>query len=158
MSRARRPQPHFTMAALTMLAASACGSLTALPRAALTDLKTARTLWAAGEPAAYEFTLEHQCFCSHEFTMPVVVTVRDGQVESRQFAATGAPVDTLWAAAFTSVDGLFDVIQDAIRRNAAYLEVTYDPQRGYPVRIDIDYRAEIADDEMTVLVRKFRPL
>jgi hypothetical protein len=40
------------------------------------------------------------------------------------------------------------VIRDALARQAARVEVTYDPTFGFPTRISIDYDAVTVDDEV----------
>ena len=122
------------------------------------ELRQARRRWAVAEPAAYRFTLEQHCFCLFEITRPVVVTVRGGTVESRRYEDTGAPVDARWAGRFPAIEGLFAVIDTARARRAHRLVVTYDGARGHPVRIDIDYAVNVADDEIEYVVRDLQPL
>ena len=54
--------------------------------------------------------------------------------------------------------GLFEIVADAGRRNAATLDVDYDPRDGHPTRIAIDYELQMADDEIVYTVRELRPL
>ena len=49
---------------------------------------------------------------------------------------------------FRTVDGLFDLVQDAYNRNAHEVQVEFDPSRGYPTRIWIDYVLMITDEEI----------
>jgi hypothetical protein len=80
---------------------------------------------------------------------PVVVTVRNGAIESRHYTRDGAIVPAEYAELFPSVEGLFDIIETARREGAAQLDVSYDPTLGYPVRIAIDWHATHVDDEVT---------
>ncbi|MEA5507094.1 DUF6174 domain-containing protein [Halotia wernerae UHCC 0503] len=50
---------------------------------------------------------------------------------------------------------LFNVIQDAIVRRASSLNVWYDARLGYPIQIDIDYSAQIADEELYLTIENF---
>src|SRR5215208_6749779 len=75
------------------------------------ELARARLRWAQAAPAAYQMTVSHGCFCPVEVMRPVIVTVRDGQVESRRYAETGVEVDPRLATAFPTVDELFAVIE-----------------------------------------------
>jgi hypothetical protein len=125
---------------------------------AVANLQVGRYRWHTTRPAAYELTIEAHCYCALIEMGPVVVTVRDGRIEGRRSAATGAPVDTGVAALFPDVDGLFALIGDALRRGAADVDVRYDRRRGYPVHVRIDYVAEMADEEIAYVVRGYRPL
>jgi hypothetical protein len=124
----------------------------------MADLQAARRRWAATRPEAYEMTVARACYCREETTAPVVVTVRGGVISGQRYAATGAPVATGNSQAYPDVDGLFTVVEDALRRHADHVSVTYDRQRGFPVSIRIDYETHMADEERAYVVRAFRPL
>lgn len=115
------------------------------------DLAEARDRWAARGPASYAVTVTMACFCG-ELSNPVLVTVRNGAVESRVYVATGAPVNPQAAAFFPAVDGLFDVIESAMNKPAGSLDVDYDPVLGHPTRISIDWSSKYVDDEVTYTV------
>jgi uncharacterized protein DUF6174 len=113
------------------------------------EFATARARWAQRGPGSYSITVRRSCECLPEMMGPVVVTVRNGVVESRQYTTNGAAVPSEYAELFPPVDGLFGVIETARRDGAARLDVSYDPTFGYPVRIAIDWHAVHVDDEVT---------
>ena len=121
------------------------------------DLEDARARWRSAEPTSYEFTMQRLCFCPRELTSPVIVQVKAGLVESRRYADTGGPVDARWTAEFPAIDGVFAIVDAAIARRADKIDAVYDPTRGFPTRIDIDYISSAADDELGVRVRDFKP-
>ncbi len=118
------------------------------------ELESARARWAASQPNAYEMTVRTSCFCIEN--RPVIVAVRAGVVESRRYADTGLAIDPRFASSFPAVEGLFAVVDDAVARKAALLDVQYDAVRGFPVRISIDYISNALDDEITYLVSDFK--
>jgi hypothetical protein len=61
---------------------------------------------------------------------------------------SGEPVPGDLAPHFPTVDGLFDVIKDAMDRDVHQLRVTYDGDTGIPVDIWIDYEANAVDEEL----------
>jgi hypothetical protein len=63
------------------------------------------------------------------------VTVRNGAVESQQYVSSGAGVAPQYAPVFPAVEGLFAIIDDAIRNDTKPLTTKYDPTLGYPTRI-----------------------
>ena len=131
----------------------ACGGPTAPKR----QLQAARLKWERARPAAYTITVARWCECTQEMSGPVVVTVRDGAIESRTYVASAAAVGPTYADLFPSIDGLFERIDDAHRRRAASVDVTYDPGFGFPVTISIDYNRIMADDELTYRATNFHP-
>ena len=114
-------------------------------------LAAARRQWSSAGPAAYSVTLGRGCFCAQEVPSPVVITVRNGVIESRHYKTTGAPVSPAYADAFPDVEGLFDVIEDALE-NADRVDVKYHSTLGYPLEIFIDYIRNAIDDELAYMV------
>jgi hypothetical protein len=57
-----------------------------------------------------------------------------------------------------TVDGLFTFIQTAIDRPAKLIRATYDPAKGFPIEIDYDGAAQIADDEIFFRVSDVHPI
>jgi hypothetical protein len=132
-------------AALLTFTLAACRSATAPER----DLALARARWAQHGPASYSITVGRSCECLPEMMGPVVVTVRNGVIESRHFTRDGGAVPAEYVELFPSVEGLFGIIERARREGAAQLDVSYDPTLGYPVRIAIDWHATHVVDEVT---------
>ena len=143
------------LAACLLAAAAACDDGPTTPR---DELRDARRRWEAARPAAYAFTFERLCFCPVELTRPTVVTVRGGAVESLRYVDGGGPVDPRFASAYPTIDGLFDAIAEALARPPASFSATYDPARGYPVRVDIDPIRDAVDEEVGYRVRDWRQL
>jgi hypothetical protein len=97
--------------------------------------------WEAAEIEDYRFRFRRMCFCI--FIDPVTIEVRAGQIASVVNADSGTVADTTQMSGyFLTVDARFEVIQDAIDREAHSLEVEYRTQRGYPTSIGIDYLGE----------------
>jgi hypothetical protein len=96
-------------------------------------LATARARWAARGPDSYAVTVTRSCECLPEASGSVRVTVKSKTVESRIYTSSGAAVTAQYASAFPSVEELFAMIDEAIRRGAS-VEVKYDPTLGYPTR------------------------
>ncbi len=47
---------------------------------------------------------------------------------------------------------MFDVLEDAIARDAHSISATYDPDTGVPVEFFIDYQENVADEELGMRV------
>lgn len=113
-------------------------------------LEDARRLWDRQQIASYTFRVRQVCFCVPSVRAPLAVVVEQGRVTSIVDAETGAPVQPEPFIP-TTVDALFAAVEDAIDRDAARIDVRYDPQLGYPLEINIDFDLRIADEEVIYL-------
>jgi hypothetical protein len=121
-------------ASVIVLTAAACGSSTA-PSAA--ELIAARSKWQRSGPASYTVTIRISCECTAEMAGPVVVTVRNGAVESRTYVPSGAAVTAQYVGTFPAVEGLFGLIEKAMHDGTKPLVALYHPLLGYPTRIEL---------------------
>ena len=133
--------------ARTDLAVLAEGKTPTLERSNAARLQQNRQLWRNQNLSSYRYTLRISCFCGPDVTQPVVVEVRNGRVTSITAANTGNPVNPEYFKQYNSVPKLFNLIQNAIAQDVNRLSVTYHPTLGYPTQINIDYNAQIADEE-----------
>jgi len=121
------------------------------------ELERARDRWRREGPKDYRYEFELHCHCIEEPHRPVVVWVRNGAVYDAVYADNGGPVPDEDLRFYRTIDGLFEVIGDAINRRADFLDVEYDREYGYPRFVEIDYEYRTADDEVSFTVRRFRP-
>ena len=142
--------------AITLGLLAALGALTGcdLTSPQESDLARARQRWALSNIRSYDFTAARSCFCLQQALRPVTVTVTNGAVTQRTYADTGEPVPST-ESEFTTVEGLFDIIQAAIARHAAVVDARYDPETGVPLGISIDNNLQTADDEVSYGVAAF---
>ena len=133
---------------------SACTSATA----PADELAAARRQWTENGPQSYSYTLARSCECLPEQTGPVVITVQDGAVVSRVYASTGTPVATAYQSLFPSIEGVFDLVDEAIRQGAEQLDVDYHRTLGYPVNIAINLHLRPVDGGLVVTTSDFHSL
>ena len=96
--------------AIAMVASALTGGACSSGTAPAGELSAARSRWERSAPASYTVTIARSCECLPEMTGPVVVTVRNGVVDSRQYVRSGATVTTSYVSLFPGVDGLFAII------------------------------------------------
>lgn len=118
-------------------------------------LAAARKQWVDHLPASYSFTWMQSCECIGDMTRPIRISVTAGQLTNAVFvddqAAVGEPVRRY----LLTIDGVFDKIQDAIDQDAAEITVDYDPARGYPRSVFVDYSRQVADEELSLQISDF---
>jgi Family of unknown function (DUF6174) len=119
--------------------------------------RVARNRWERAAVEDYAFDYQHFCFCGPDELRQVRIAVYGGEVSSATYVDTGEPTQRP-PGDFPTLDDLFDVIGDAIRRDAFSLTVTYDEEMGYPTGASIDYRENVADEEMGFVVSGFEPV
>lgn len=130
----------------TLVALSACGILG--PDAQVDGLEEAFDRWESTRPESYTFAVERLCFCGPDARGPVRITVAGSTITSQVYVEGAAEVEGQATEWFPDVDGLFEVIRDAIDRDAHTIQVTYDPTSGVPVDFWIDYQEFTADEEL----------
>jgi hypothetical protein len=129
------------------LAALGEGETPAPDRSNAVQLQQNRQLWRSQNISNYRYTLRVSCFCTPEVTQPVVIEVRNNRVTSITSANTGQPVNSEYFKQYNSIPKLFNLVQSAIAKKADSISVTYHPSLGYPTQINIDYSAQMADEE-----------
>ncbi|MCW5317269.1 hypothetical protein GTQ43_26730 [Nostoc sp. KVJ3] len=117
-----------------------------------------RRLWNQANISNYRYTFSNGCFCIPDARGPVVIEVRNGQTTSITSVATHQPVNPQYFEKYKTIPKLFNVIQDAINRNAFSLNVRYNPKLGYPTQIDVDYDSQIADEEIYLTIDNFQEI
>ncbi|BAY22191.1 hypothetical protein NIES2100_19540 [Calothrix sp. NIES-2100] len=118
-----------------------------------------RRLWEKQNIVNYRYTFSNGCFCIPDARGPVVIEVRNGKTKSITSVETGQPVNNPeYFQNYNTVPKLFNVIQDAIARQAFSLDVNYSARYGYPTQINIDYNAQIADEELYLTIENFQVL
>ncbi len=134
---------------LPMMLVLAAGCSDQGPEATLRrEIQQNRALWDAHRPETYTYNVQVLCFCPMTPLGGVVVRVSGTQVLGRTYAETGDAVDPVGADSYPSVDGLFQILEDAVNRDAAHISVTWDPDTGVPLDFFIDYQEQVADEEL----------
>ncbi len=143
-----RRQPLMALAlSIAVASAAGCGVL-GPDEEQRSELERAEDRWAAARPQAYRYAVRRLCFCGPDAIGPVRVSVVGSVATDRFYVGSGEPVPGDLASLFPSVDGLFDILRDAIGRDAHRIDVTYDPETGVPTDLRIDYRENVADEEL----------
>jgi hypothetical protein len=117
----------------------------------LQHVESARARWNATRPDLYTYDLYRICECTPAMSGPVSVLV-EGVAPVGWSYEDGGPVPAELRPWFPSVDGLLDIIEDAIRQGAWEVTVQYDAETGVPVQFRIDYEQLVFDEEASYRV------
>lgn len=122
------------------------------PAAPVLDLLHARALWEDVGPESYRYAIRRSCFCDAASLRTVRVTVSDGEAVEWTYVDDASPVPEALRQHFSSVSGLFDILEEAYDQGADAVEVIYDDQTGAPLSFSIDYWVEAVDEELAYTV------
>ena len=119
------------------------------------DLAAGRSAWRAAKFVDYEYGYRKYCACHPDSPPETIVTVRGGEIvavrhrpadSTNEVPAKAGSLKYYW-----TIDELFDLIASAQRRGAQ-VRATYDPQRGFPTEIHIDYDKNAIGDELDIVI------
>jgi len=149
------PAARLRLALLLALALPACGLLTGPDEE--DRLADARARWAAQGQQNYTYEVRSDCFCGLAGRW-IEVTVIEERVVSGRYLDDNTQVEPKLLPALPTVPDLFDRIRDAVRADAVLLQVEYSGNDGHPVRINVDIRYNVADEEYLLQSRNLMGL
>jgi hypothetical protein len=132
--------------ALAALALQACTGGPFDASGARAELRAGRALWQREGVADYAYTIRRVCFCGPEVAGPVRVEVRGGQTV-RVETSSGRTIAPGAFDQLDTVEELFATIAEAIERDPHRIMAGYDPARGHPVSLFVDYDRRTVDEE-----------
>lgn len=141
-----------------VLWAGACGWGPYGPGDGPDDLEEARLLWEARGPDSYVFTYELNCFCAGPGNPPARITVTDGEVTGAVLPSRDRQVPEDELAGYPTVSDLFEDVGEWLDRDPASARTEFDAELGHPVDVFVDFRPNVADEELGFRVRDLAPL
>lgn len=128
------------------------------PVSQLGVLEEKRGLWESLAIDDYRYTFRRSCFCIPDAVRPVIVQVIDGETESIVDADTMEPVDNTFFDDWRTIDLIFDRLQSTLESATGTVQVTYDPDFGFPATVSADPIRGAIDDEFATFVTEFEVL
>ncbi len=107
----------------------------------------ARTLWDAAGLTSYEYDFSQSCFCVPIAIEPVRVSVANNVVVGAVRVRDGQALPDEDLTFFSTVDELFDRLEQALEQDPEVFEVLFDADLGYPTSANVDISFMIADEE-----------
>jgi hypothetical protein len=147
--------PGAALALLLVLGGAGCASVTGPLDEERDRLEQARAQWRSQGMTSYAYVYRRSCFCAPGSTEPMTITVRNNAIQSVVRISDGERQDP---ALFDTVDGLFELLGDALDGDPAQFRADYDAGRGYPTSAYIDRDSRIADEELGFTATDLQPL
>jgi hypothetical protein len=117
------------------------------------ELAAGRSAWRAAALVDYEYGYRKFCECHPDSPPETLVTVRGGRVVGVRHRPVGfdneVQAEQRNLEFYWTVDGLFELIDAALARGVT-VRASYDPMRGFPTEVYIDYDANFIGDELDV--------
>lgn len=120
------------------------------------QLTQAQAKWKKTQPQHYSYYLQRSCFCTPDYTKPIMLRVFKGKVQQATLMPEGKPLPANRKTEAIPMEGVFKLIQEAINRRAAKITVTYHAQYSYPKQVSIDYDQMMADEELYLTISNFK--
>ncbi|QMU61994.1 MAG: hypothetical protein GKR92_09930 [Gammaproteobacteria bacterium] len=121
------------------------------------EVQSNREKWMAHEISNYEIEMQKICYCVPEVVRMMVFEVGDNKVETVRYADTGDDVDPQHYGDFNTIEGMFLFVEQALEKNPADLIIAYDEEYGYIKELSVDFKENIADDEISIIASNMRP-
>lgn len=110
------------------------------------EVEDNREKWRKHDIASYSYRFSRYCYCPQSYVGPFRVFVVDNKVDSVfSYADSISVKDTL--DEFTTIDGLFDLLDSEIDRKPADIYAEFNKEYGYPSIVRIDNIQNAIDDE-----------
>jgi len=118
-------------------------------------LDSQKLVWASQNLATYDFDYKRECRCLPEIQRPKFISVVDNAIASALYSDDQSEVSANMISGCPTIDGLFEIIQDAITDENDEIVVTYNTPFGYPETIYLNPDKDIDDDEITLKIDSF---
>lgn len=123
----------------------------------VTELQANKEKWNSQGISNYEIEMQKICFCPPDAVRLMIFEITDNEIKSVRYADSDERVDPSFYDNYNTLNGLFELAEEALEQNPEELSVIYDDEFGYIKQISIDYKFEIADDEVTIIASSMRP-
>ena len=124
---------------------------------AAAEVQANREKWKAHGISKYEIEIQKICYCIPEEVRMMIFKVADYNVETARYADTGESVDPKHYGEFNTIDSMFSFVERALKKNPEDITIIYDEKYGYIAELNIDFKKNIADDEISVIASNMRP-
>ena len=113
-------------------------------------------LWYSLNISNYEMIQQISCFCfPEEFISPKSIVVLNGDIHKINGSE---PSETIGFEYYSSINSLFEFIENSLKENPEFFEINYNEKYGFPESIFFDMSEMIADEEIGYYITNFKIL
>ena len=117
------------------------------------QLAAAEAIWKRAPLRSYEYTLHYEAVVV--YTECESHTLRTRVINGVVMRTSGCQ---RLRSAYSSVPRIFQFLKETLATHPDKIELTFDETIGYPVRVFVDPRLDVADDEFHFEVTDFKEL
>lgn len=121
------------------------------------ELQANKEKWNSHEITDYSIEMQHICFCPPEAVRLMIFEIKNNEIRSVRYADTDEYVEAGYFNDYNTVNGLFELAEQAITKNPHEITISYDEEFGFIKELSIDYEYQIADEEVTIITSSMRP-
>lgn len=121
------------------------------------EVQSNREKWLTHGIMDYEIEMQKICYCVPEVVRMMVFKVSDNKVKDVRYADTGEEVDPQHYGDFNTIEGMFSFVEQALDKSPADISIAYDDEYGYIKELSVDFKENIADDEISIIASNMRP-
>lgn len=105
----------------------------------------------------YQIEMQKICYCVADAVRLMIFQVSDNEIKDVSYADSGDAVDPSHYSQLNTVEGMFDLVEQALVKNPASIVISYNDEYGYIKELTVDYQQNIADDEFTFIASNMKP-
>ena len=113
--------------------------------------------WLTHGVKKYQIEMQKLCFCVPDAVRLMIFDIKDDEIITARYADTGDTVDPSFYNQYSTIEGLFSLAEHALEKDPADLAIAYNEEFGYIKELTIDYKENIADDEVTIIASNMKP-
>ncbi|MCZ6565411.1 MAG: DUF6174 domain-containing protein [Gammaproteobacteria bacterium] len=121
------------------------------------EVQANKEKWLAHGVKRYQIEMQKLCFCAPDAVRLMIFDIADDEIITVRYADSGDAVNPSLYNQYSTVEGLFALVELALRRDPAVLAIAYNDEFGYIKELTIDYKENIADDEVTIIASNMKP-
>ncbi len=114
------------------------------------ELEENREIWRSQSLETYQYIYQQRFFCTPPSNTPLKVSVKNDKITEVVNLNNNQLITDLTFP--KTIEELFEIIEQAIQKNADEILINYDASFGYPTRVAIDYQKILADEEVTYTI------
>lgn len=121
------------------------------------EVESNREKWMQHGINNYEIEMQKICYCVPEVVRMMVFEVDDNSIKTVRYADTGDDVEQQHYGDFNTIESMFAFVEQSLEKNPADISIAYDEKYGYIKELSIDFKENIADDEISIIASNMRP-